>query len=106
MEKVTEVLKVIADDLWVSWAARLIPNVAHQVREEAEARVHKERKQNTGREVGSLGSRKCIAILFTEGLCNINGSFKHAELNLSYWYSMERPLKIFVELSECVGNHL
>ena len=47
VEKVTEVLKVVADDLWVSWAARLIPNVAHQVREEAEARVHKERKQNT-----------------------------------------------------------
>ena len=42
VEDTTRVLEVIVDELWILWAARLIPNVAHRVRAEAEARAQEE----------------------------------------------------------------
>ena len=42
VDKATEALEAIADELWVPWASRLVPNVAHQVREAAEEKLRKE----------------------------------------------------------------
>ena len=39
VEDTTRALKVVVDELWILWAARLIPNVAHRVRAEVEERA-------------------------------------------------------------------
>ena len=41
----------VADDAWISWAGRLIPNIVRHVREEMEARDHKERERRIREEV-------------------------------------------------------
>ena len=38
----TRALKVVVDELWIPWAGCLIPNVAHRVRAEVEARAQEE----------------------------------------------------------------
>ena len=42
VEDATRALKVVADELWIPWVAHLIPNMAHRVRAEAEARAWEE----------------------------------------------------------------
>ena len=53
-EMVNEVVRTIesvADDAWISWAGRLIPNIVHHVREETEARDREERERRIREEV-------------------------------------------------------
>ena len=38
-------IESVADDAWISWAGRLIPNIVRRVREETEARDHEERER-------------------------------------------------------------
>ena len=38
----TKALEAVADELWIPWAACLVPNVVCRVREEAEARAREE----------------------------------------------------------------
>lgn len=45
LEQTTGVLEGVVDESWVLWVKRLIPNVAHQVREEAEAKMCKEQER-------------------------------------------------------------
>ena len=42
VEDATRVLKVVVDELWIPWAAHLVPNIAHQVKVEVEARAREE----------------------------------------------------------------
>ena len=46
MDKVVRTIESVADDAWVPWAGRLVPNIAHCIREEAEVKdcEEKERK--------------------------------------------------------------
>ena len=39
VEDATRALKVVVDELWIPWVACLVPNVAHWVRAEVEARA-------------------------------------------------------------------
>ena len=43
VKEATKVLEEVADESWVPWAGRLIPNVVRQVRAVAEARSREER---------------------------------------------------------------
>ena len=42
VEDTTRALEVIADESWIPWVGHLVPNVAHRVRAEAEARAQEE----------------------------------------------------------------
>ena len=42
VDEATKALEAIADESWVPWASRLIPNMACQVREAAEEKLHEE----------------------------------------------------------------
>ena len=50
VKEATKVLEPVADDSWVLWAGRLIPNVTRRVREEVEARAREERAEKARRE--------------------------------------------------------
>ena len=45
VEDTIKALEAIADKSWIPWAAHLTPNMAHRVREEAEARAWEEHNQ-------------------------------------------------------------
>ena len=47
VDEAVRTIEAVADDTWVSWAGRLVPNIARRIREEAEAkdREEKERKK-------------------------------------------------------------
>ena len=51
VEDATSALEVIVDKSWMLWAARLIPNVACQVRE-TEEKAHEEAKHKDQDEAG------------------------------------------------------
>ena len=38
VDEAVRMIKSVADDAWVPWAGRLVPNIARRVREEAEAK--------------------------------------------------------------------
>ena len=42
VDEATKVLEAVADKSWVLWASRLVPNMAHRVREAAEQKVREE----------------------------------------------------------------
>ena len=46
IEDATKAFKAIMDKSWIPWVARLVPKVAHQVREEAEAKAQEEHDRN------------------------------------------------------------
>ena len=58
VEDATDVLEAVADELWVPWAARLIPKMAHRVREEAEARALEEHDRKFQEEAQRLVNEK------------------------------------------------
>ena len=58
VEDTTRALEAIADELWILWVAHLIPNMAHQVRAEAEARAREEHDRNLQEEVKQLIDEK------------------------------------------------
>ena len=58
IEDATEALEAIADKLWILWAARLVPNVAHRVREEVEARAWEEHNRKFREEAKQLVDEK------------------------------------------------
>ena len=45
VDKVVHTNESVADNAWISWAGRLIPNIVHCVREEMEARDCKEKER-------------------------------------------------------------
>ena len=45
VNKAVRTIEPIADDAWISWAGRLIPNIVRRVREETEARDREERER-------------------------------------------------------------
>ena len=45
VQDTTRVLEAVADESWISWAARLVLKVAHRVRVEAEARAWEEQSR-------------------------------------------------------------
>ena len=54
----TKVLEDVADESWVLWAGRLIPNVVHRARAAAEARSREERDCEVREEVKWLIKEK------------------------------------------------
>ena len=54
----TKVLEEVADESWVPWAGRLIPNVVRQVRAVAEARSREERDREVREEAKRLVEEK------------------------------------------------
>ena len=58
VEDATEALEAVADESWIPWAAHLIPNVAHRVREEAEARAREEHDRKVREEAKRLVEEK------------------------------------------------
>ena len=44
-------IESVADDAWISWVGRLIPNIARCAREETEVRDHKEKERRIHEEV-------------------------------------------------------
>ena len=54
----TKVLEEVADESWVPWAGRLIPNVVRQVRAAAEARSREERDREVREEAKRLVEEK------------------------------------------------
>ena len=59
VDEAVRTIESVADDAWVPWAGRLVPNIARRVREEAEGkdREEKERKPKGSRE-GRNASRR------------------------------------------------
>ena len=51
VEEATSVLEAVADESWVPWAERLIPNVALRVRERAAEREREEHAKKVQEEV-------------------------------------------------------
>ena len=45
VDKAAHTIEVVADDIWASWAGRLVPNIARRVREEVEAKDHEEKER-------------------------------------------------------------
>ena len=58
VEDATRALEVVVDELWVPWAAHLVPNVAYRVRAEAEARVWEEHDCRNQEEVEHIVQEK------------------------------------------------
>ena len=58
VEDATKALEAIADESWILWAARLVPNVARLVREEVEARALEEHDRKFQEEVKQLVDEK------------------------------------------------
>ena len=58
VEDATRALKVVVDELWIPWAACLVPNVAHWVRAEVEARALEECDRKLREEVKRLVDEK------------------------------------------------
>ena len=58
VEDTTRALEAVADELWILWAAHLVPNVAHQVRAEVEARAWEEHNQKLREEAKLLIDEK------------------------------------------------
>ena len=58
MEDATKALKVVVDESWIPWVAHLIPNVAHRVRVEAEARAWEEQNHKLQEEAKRLVDEK------------------------------------------------
>ena len=44
VDKVVRMIKLVADNAWVNWAGRLVPNVVHCVQEAAKARDCEEKE--------------------------------------------------------------
>ena len=45
VDEAVRTIESVADDAWVPWAGRLVPNIARRVREEAEAKDHEEKER-------------------------------------------------------------
>ena len=58
VDEATKVLEAIADESWVPWAERLVPNMACQVRAEAEARAREEHDRKLQEEVQHIVEEK------------------------------------------------
>ena len=58
VKEATKVLEEVADESWVPWAGRLIPNVVRQVRAAAEARSREERDREVREEAKRLVEEK------------------------------------------------
>ena len=50
VKEVVRTIESIAEDAWISWAGQLIPNIVCHIREETEARDHKERERRIRKE--------------------------------------------------------
>ena len=62
VQDATRALEAIADELWIPWVARLIPNMAHRVRVEAEARAWEEQSCKLQEEVKHLADEKLARV--------------------------------------------
>ena len=62
VEDATKALKAIMDKSWILWAACLVPKVAHQVREEAEAKAREEHDQKFREEAKQLVDEKLARV--------------------------------------------
>ena len=51
MNEAVRTIESVADDAWISWAGRLIPNIVRRVREETEVRDREERERRIREEV-------------------------------------------------------
>ena len=63
VEDATRVLEVVVDELWVLWVAHLIPNVACQVRAEAEARAWEEHDCRNWEEAAYIVQEKMTRVV-------------------------------------------
>ena len=45
VDEAVRTIEAVADDTWVSWAGRLVPNIARRIREEAEAKDREEKER-------------------------------------------------------------
>ena len=63
VEDATRVLEVVVDELWVLWVAHLIPNVACQVRAEAEARAWEEHDCRNWEEAACIVQEKMTRVV-------------------------------------------
>ena len=62
MDDATKALEDVVDESWIPWVARLVPNVAHQVRVEAEARAQEEQSHKLREEVKRLADEKLVRV--------------------------------------------
>ena len=62
IEDATEALEAIADESWIPWVARLVPNMACRVREEAEAKAREEHDWKFREEVKQLINEKLARV--------------------------------------------
>ena len=51
VDEVVRTIESVADNAWVPWAGHLVPNIAHRVREEAEAKDCEEKERKIREEV-------------------------------------------------------
>ena len=58
VDEATKVLEAVANESWLPWAEHLVPNVAHQVRAEAEARAWEEHDCKLREEAKHLVNKK------------------------------------------------
>ena len=63
INEATVVMEAVANESWLPWAERLIPNVAHQVRAEVEARAWEEHDHELREEVKHLIDEKMARVV-------------------------------------------
>ena len=51
VDEVVRTIESVADDAWVPWAGRLVPNITRRVREEAEVKDREEKERKIHEEV-------------------------------------------------------
>ena len=60
MNEAVRTIEPIADDAWISWVGRLIPNIVRHVREETEARDREERKRRKREEAEAEAKERLV----------------------------------------------
>ena len=113
VDEAVRTIKSVADDAWVPWAGRLVPNIVHCIQEAAEAkdREEKERKIREEAEARERLIHKEAERMVKEEAERIARRERHQQEKLDLFLSesitveeFERDLEVEVERSEVVGE--
>ena len=113
VDEAVRTIEAIADDTWVSWAGRLVPNVTRRVREEVEAKDREEKEQKIREEVEARERliREEAERMVKEEAERIARRERHQQEKLDLFLSesitvgeFERDSEVEAERSEVVGE--
>ena len=58
VEEAAQAIEVVADESWVAWAARLVPNIARRVKEDAMRKAREEEEERVQKEAEAAAKRE------------------------------------------------